>query len=355
MGKAPENIRTGLSDKGMYMARITQQDIADALGVSVVTVSNALSGKKGVSKELRQEIINKAEELGMDPGKYGAANREHYTIGIYVSGWYISVGTSFYWEMYQKTVYAAARKHCFTMLEISDKFHEDPLPRLLQEGGKIDGLIIIGKIREDSLKKIVETAEVPIVLLDFNDPSFACDAILSENYFGMYRATQCLASAGHREIGFLGDFAAYRNGMERFFGYRKCLMERGIAYDPAFTLTEKRDSSGETNIDLPDRLPTAFASSSDYLADYLIRALESRGLRIPEDISIASYDHYLQKKLSFGKLTTYEVDMDKMAKAAVKRLICRMRGDTGSPVTKYVEGKIVYGDSIRRLNAAARR
>jgi LacI family transcriptional regulator len=53
------------------MARITQRDIADALGVSVVTVSNALSGKKGVSEELRGEIIRKAEELGMNPEKYG--------------------------------------------------------------------------------------------------------------------------------------------------------------------------------------------------------------------------------------------------------------------------------------------
>ena len=290
------------------MARITQRDIADALGVSVVTVSNALSGKKGVSEELRGEIIRKAEELGMNAEKYGARSMDHFTIGIYVSGWYISVGTSFYWEMYQKTAYAASRRRCFTMLEISDKFHEEPLPRLLQDGGKIDGLIIIGKIREDSLQKIMETAEIPIVLMDFNDPSFGCDAVLSENYYGMYRATQCLAAAGHREIGFLGDFTAYRNGMERFFGYRKCLMERGLVYDPAFTLTEKK-----------------------------------------EDISIASYDHYLQKKLSFGELTTYEVDMDKMAKTAVKRLIRRMRGDTGKPITKYVEGKMVYGDSIRRL------
>lgn len=222
------------------MARITQRDIADALGVSVVTVSNALSGKKGVSEELRGEIIRKAEELGMNAEKYGARSMDHFTIGIYVSGWYISVGTSFYWEMYQKTAYAASRRRCFTILEISNKFHEEPLPRLLQDGGKIDGLIIIGKIREDSLQKIMETAEIPIVLMDFNDPSFGCDAVLSENYYGMYRATQCLAAAGHREIGFLGDFTAYRNGMERFFGYRKCLMERGLVYDPAFTLTEKR-------------------------------------------------------------------------------------------------------------------
>ena len=98
------------------MARITQRDIADALGVSVVTVSNALSGKKGVSEELRGEIIRKAEELGMNAEKYGARSMDHFTIGIYVSGWYISVGTSFYWEMYQKTAYAASRRRCWTSI-----------------------------------------------------------------------------------------------------------------------------------------------------------------------------------------------------------------------------------------------
>ena len=331
------------------MAKITQKDIADALGVSVVTVSNALSGKKGVSAELREEILNKAKALGMKTGSQRAGKSENYTIGIYVSGWYISVGTSFYWELYQKTAYAASRRHCFTMLEISDKNHEEGLPKLLIGADKIDGLIIIGKIRADSLKKIIETASIPVVLLDFNDPSYGCDAVLSENYMGMYRATECLVAAGHREIGFLGDFAAYRNGMERLFGYRKCLLEHGIPYDPAFTLTEKKMPSGDVYVDLPERLPTAFSCSSDFLAQYLVKAIEQRGLRIPEDISIASYDHYLQKKLSFGQLTTYEVDMEKMAKTAVKRLIRRMRGDTGDPVTRYVEGKMFYGDSIRAL------
>lgn len=331
------------------MSKITQQDIADALGVSVVTVSNALAGKRGVSEALRDDILRKADELGFHSGRKKPRVMDNYTIGIFVSGWYISVGTSFYWEMYQKTAYAASRRNCFTILEISDKHQKEEYPRLLKGDRKIDGLIIIGRIRKESLKKIVETATVPVVLLDFNDPFIGCDSVLSDNYSGMFRATECLVDAGHRQIGFLGSFKDYTNGMERFFGYRKCLMERGIEYDPAFTFSEKFTPSGDPYIEVSEHLPTAIACSSDYLSFILVEALLKKGIRVPEDISIASFDHYLPKKLYFGDLTTYEVDMDKMARTAVKRLIRRMRGDTEPPVTQSVEGRIVQGDSIRRI------
>lgn len=328
------------------MGRVTQREIAESLGVSVVTVSNALAGKKGVSAELRAGILEKAAELGMDTGQYGIRAAESYTIGIYVSEWYISVGTSFYWEMYQKTAYAASRRRCFTMLEIGEKGHEEEMPRLLSSG-KPDGLIIIGKIRDSLLKRMVTTAGIPVVLLDFCDPSLPCDAVLSENYIGMYRATECLAAAGHREIGFLGDFDRFRNGTERFFGYRKCLQERGLPCREEYVLASYTDERGELSVSIPEQLPTAFACSSDFLAGFLAGALIERGYKIPEDISLSSYDHYLQKKPSFGEVTSYEVDMDKMAKTAVKRLIRRMRGDTGAPVTRYVEGRMYFGDSIR--------
>lgn len=328
------------------MAKITQKDIADALGVSIVTVSNALSGKKGVSAELRVEILEKATQLGMKTGQYGIRPSEDYTIGIFVSEWYISVGTSFYWEMYQKTAYEASRRHCFTMLEISEKGHELEYPRMLA-AGKVDGLIIIGKVREELLRRIVKDAGIPVVFLDFCDPSSDCDAVLSENYLGMYRATECLVEAGHREIGFVGDFGTFRNGIERFFGYRKCLLERGLCFDPSYVVTVN-ERHADVCLKMPEKLPAAFVCGSDFLASFLVEELEKRELRVPEDISVASYDHYLQKKLSFGELTTYEVNLDKMARTAVKCLIKRMRGDTGAAQTKYVEGRMYYGDSIRK-------
>ena len=330
------------------MEKITQKDIADVLGVSVVTVSNALSGKKGVSEELRSRILDKAAELGMSAGRYGGKTQEAFTIGIYVSGWYISVGTSFYWELYQKTAYAASRRRCFSMLEIGDKEHDEELPRLLASG-KIDGLILIGKVKEQLLRKIVDLAGIPVVLLDFYAPGLGCDAVLSENYAGMYRATECLAEAGYRKIGFVGDFGIFRNGVERFFGYRKCLLERGLVYDPDYILTENTLPNGDIAVKLPEKLPEAFACGSDFLAYFVVEELRKRGLTVPDDISIASYDHDLQKKFPFGELTAYEVDLDKMARTAVKRLIRRMKGDSGAPQTRYVEGRMFFGDSIRPL------
>lgn len=71
------------------------KDIAKALGVSVVTVSNALSGKKGVSDQVRREAVEKARELGYDLHKYEKRKSDSAKIGVLVSEKYVTIGVFF--------------------------------------------------------------------------------------------------------------------------------------------------------------------------------------------------------------------------------------------------------------------
>lgn len=71
------------------MAEKRLKDVAEAMGVSVVTVSNALSGKKGVSPATADAILDKAVELGVDLSRYKNRQEKTYTIGMFVSSRYI--------------------------------------------------------------------------------------------------------------------------------------------------------------------------------------------------------------------------------------------------------------------------
>lgn len=301
---------------------VTLKDVADKLNISVVTVSNALSGKQGVSESLRKKVFEKAKELGYDTSRYQKKTDDGVKIGVIVSEKYLEVGTSFYWAMYQQVAYAASKRRSFTMFEILDKRYDarPELPRLLQEK-EIDGLIVIGWIEHNYIKKIVENADVPVVLLDFYEPDLACDAIMSSNYLGMYKMTKYLLEKGHREIAFVGSVKANDNIMDRFYGYRKGMESYGIRVKDNWVLEDRSLITGDIAIELPKKMPTAFVCNSDLTASFLYDHLKKNGYRVPEDISIVGYDNYLYGHTFAEKITTYNVDMEQMAKNAVKIML----------------------------------
>ena len=94
-------------------------DIAEKVGVSVVTVSKALSGQKGVSEEMRARIKDLADEMGYTPIHAVQTGRTRsYTIGVITFEKYFTRFASFYWKMYQELATRAVKKNCFSMLEV---------------------------------------------------------------------------------------------------------------------------------------------------------------------------------------------------------------------------------------------
>ena len=106
------------------MGNVKLKDIPEALNVSTVTVSNAFAGRKGVSEEVRSQVVAKAKELGYDLKKY-TNKRQGFTIGVIVSEQCLELGVSFYWSMYQKVAYAASKSQSVTMLEALGQENEE--------------------------------------------------------------------------------------------------------------------------------------------------------------------------------------------------------------------------------------
>lgn len=107
------------------MGNVKLKDIAEALNVSTVTVSNAFAGRKGVSEEVRSQVVAKAKELGYDLKKYTNKRQGGGTIGVIVSEQCLELGVSFYWSMYQKVAYAALKSQSVTMLEALGQENEE--------------------------------------------------------------------------------------------------------------------------------------------------------------------------------------------------------------------------------------
>lgn len=332
------------------MGSVKLSDIAKRIGVSTVTVSNALSGKKGVSGQMREYIEATAREMGYDLSRYETRS-VGVRIGVLVSKIYFDTSNSFYAALYQKVVRQATLAGSLTMLEVvDDRNHAvTALPQILQEKS-VDCLIIIGYLFEPYVRFVVEKAKVPVVLLDFQVRGIACDSVLSANYVGMYKVTRYLIEKGHRDIGFVGSIYANENIMDRYFGYEKAMLENHLPIHPEWVLEDRNLMKNCMCVTLPEQLPTAFAASGDLAAQFTYEELKERGLSVPEDISLASYDNYLPWHELGRHLTAYNVDMEAMAEMAVRRVLGKVHGEETFYGVRYVPGNIIEKDSVRDLS-----
>ena len=180
--------------------KITMKDIAQKLGVSVVTVSKAFNNKEGVSEELRAQIKKTAEEMGYRYNATAKALREGhcFNIGVIVASRYMDeTENSFYLKMYQNIIKHLTDYEYSGILEIVTQEMEDgnELPRIISNN-KIDGLIVLGQMKAEYLLFIKKTG-IHTVYLDFYNKTIDVDAVITDNIYGEYLLTNYLVGMGY--------------------------------------------------------------------------------------------------------------------------------------------------------------
>ncbi len=325
-------------------------DIAKQLGVSVVTVSNALAGQKGVSEELRTKIKQVAAEMGYQVRGTAVSSKKILNVGVIIGEKYLGPYPSYYWKVYQELSLIAGLHNCVILFEVLRHEREAALELpLFAVEQQIQGLIVIGEIGRPYLEFLHEQPDFPMVLVDFMVQGMGCPSVMADNYYGMYKMVNYLIEQGHKEIAYVGTLLASNSITDRYFGYRKALMERGLEVNPDWVLQDRTMEGQIGNIQLPDRMPTAFACNCDLTASVLVNLLESRGYRIPEDISIVGFDNYLYEGLCDTSITSYEVDIKEMVRCAIKIVVSLAECGKAPADMRMVSGCVVEKESVRRI------
>lgn len=332
------------------MGKVRLADIAKKIGVSTVTVHNALAGNKGVSNELREQIQQIANEMGyeINVGKKQESKVETtYAIGILIAENYLAQYETFYWKIYQELAVIASEKHCFTAVEVlkkDDEMHTLKMPSCLREH-RVDALIVLGEISKAYIIKMKKMANVPVVFLDFYDKELAQDAVITDNFYGMFLMTEFMFEQGIDELGFVGSIFATSSIMDRYCGFMKSMMLHGKNIRPEW-LIEDRDKLGQMGFQLPLRLPRGFVCNCDLAAFMLIDKLKERGYRVPEDISVVGFDNYLYPGLADMKITTYEVNTKAMAKVAIEKVLKQIKNPKRGHGIDVVSGNMVIKKTV---------
>ncbi|MBQ8159938.1 MAG: LacI family DNA-binding transcriptional regulator [Clostridia bacterium] len=325
---------------------VRMADIAEKLGISVVSVSKGLTGKDGVSEELRARIQKTAEELGYRESRNTNPVWEGENVGILVPDRFFNEN-AFYYTLYRNLLEQCQKKNMTAMVEIIPKEAERAceMPSLVQSH-KVDGVIFMGEVELSYIRAVAESG-LPFLLLDFYKDDLECDSIRSDNVHGGYVLTRHLLETGRKNIGFVGSILETSSIMDRYLGCCKALLEAGIEPNQAWRL-EDRDRDGVlVPLQLPEDLPEAFVCSCDEVAFRLVELLKAGGKRVPEDVAVTGYDDFRFATMTTPNLTSYTTNVKGLAEAAVTIMKRRLQKKTVDASVRILPGSMVIRASTQ--------
>lgn len=324
---------------------VRMADIAQKLGISIVSVSKGLSGKEGVSDEMRARILATAQELGYElPAKAEAPAQRSINIGILVADRHFDE-SAFYSSLYRAVLNHCAPLNYNCILEIVPAESERSciMPTLLVNH-KVDALLFMGELQRRYIGTALQYG-LPFMFLDFYDDAIAGDSVLSDNASGGFQMTEHLLSTGRRRIGFVGSVRATSSIMDRYLGYCRALLMAGIEPRADWRLEDRGADGKLIQAALPKEMPDAFVCNCDEVAFNLLELLHREGYEVPRDVAVTGYDDYRFSTICRPQLTSYRIDVDGMAAAVVSQLRRKLNGKAPLAPTTIVPGAFVRRDS----------
>lgn len=312
---------------------MTLSEIARIAGVSKMTVSNVINGKKGVAEETRQRIMEVIQETGYIANRSARnlASGRTRTIGLVVpklnSNYTLYIG-----EILRGAGDAADQSH-WDLLVCTTSDDEEREFRRIQSlaSGLADGILVLLPRAEQSYLALLQETHIPVITLDHGLIETPLPSIDVDNHTGGRLATQHLLDLGHRRIGFVGGTYS-RAHLERLAGYREVLEENGIPVDE--TLIAQGDYSQPSGFQAAEQLldltapPTAIFALSDAMAFGIMESAGRRGLRIPDDLSVVGFDDIPMAGWVHPQLTTIRQPLYKLGETAINLIIAMTDGET---------------------------
>lgn len=331
---------------------VTMSDIAKVMGVSTVTVSKAIGDKDGVGSELRERIKEKAREMGYQSAGFSKLPKDNltYSISIVVAKHFIQDASAYYWVVYRYIVELLQKQNYYGILDVISESDEETceMPKSVSDK-KADGIIVLGQFSNTYVNALL-SLNVPTVFLDFYSSRNDVETVLTDNFFGSYTITNYLIGMGHRRIGFIGSVNSTSSIQDRFLGYYKAHLENRLRMNQSWIIEDRRqDGTGYSEYSLPPELPTAFVCNSDESAYILVNQLRSKGLKVPDDISVVGYDNHIYSTISNPRITTIDVNSYEMSGHAVDIIIKKIHDSDFKCGRVLITGKLVERDSVKRL------
>lgn len=336
------------------MSKIRMQEIAAKAGVSLATVSRSIHSPHLVKPETRENIRRVMSEYhyvyNMTASDF--SKKRSSVIGVIIpttKGAIFSNSTQIIQEKAQESGFSLIIGNTGYAGDV-----ESTLLRQFQER-RLAGIILTGFAigQENAVKEVVQSG-IPCVVIWETLGDSSLSFVGFNNFTAAYSMTEHLIQLKHQRIGLiLGPYTKVRRAKRRLEGYQAALRDSGLKFDPRMVI-EKQPTLQEGKEAMQKLLsmrhpPTAVFAASDMLAVGALAAAREKGLRVPEDVSVAGFDDIDFAAFCSPPLTTVRVPAAQMGEMAVNMLVEMIEGNSMGPKQITLNTELVIRESCRKL------
>lgn len=308
--------------------KVTIVEVAEKAGVSLGTVSRVMNNDLHVAPETRERVSAVMREMGYVANRQarGLKGSRTNVIGVLAP----DLGTGYIGEILHG-IDAELAIHRFDLMLFTTHRtaikEANYVANMVQ--GMVDGLLLILPRNPADYIGTLTSRNFPFVLIDHQGTGKPCPAVGATNWQGGYNATEYLIKLGHKRIGFITGSMDLGAAIDRLDGYKSALRVHHIPEDPRLiyegTFSQPDGyAGGSALLDLGDP-PTAIFASNDVMAMGAMDAIRSRGLRVPEAVSIIGFDDIPQAAMVRPALTTVRQPLEEMGRLATQMLIDQLK------------------------------
>ncbi len=325
--------------------KITLKDLAQALNVSVVTVSKALRDHPDISAKMKTQVKKTAKEMGYIPNivARNLSSRRTRTIGLIVP----KIAHSFFSSLIESVYQYAAEQNYEIVLTTSQENPEFENKHLLTMiSMRVDGILISVTDKTDTLPllSVVRENQIPLVQIDrtLNAPF---SKVVFEDAAGTYRAVKHAIDLGYRKLAFVGGNHKLHIARDRLNGFKKALKESNLPVQKRFLVqggfTEADGYRAVMDFKKSKQLPEFIFAATYPVALGVIKAAKELNLKIPEDIDLISFGGSEFNTFITPAISFVEQDTKEMARLAVGQVLREIEAnEPGPPVDLRIPSEL---------------
>ncbi|MBP2078858.1 LacI family DNA-binding transcriptional regulator [Oceanobacillus polygoni] len=336
---------------------VTIKDVAKATGVAPSTVSRVIADNPRISAETKKKVRKAMKDLGYHPNinaRNLVAKSTKAIAVIMPSSADKALQNPFFPEILRgigsithSMQYSITLSSGQTEAEIFEEVQR------LVHGSYVDGVILLYSRLEDRVTSFLREMKFPFVIV--GKPYENMNEIThvdNDNFVAGKEITRHLIENGHEKVAFIGGSKELFVTIDREAGYEAALQEAGLEVSDSYKIhTEFLKSGGreavETllSLDIP---PTGIVITDDLMSVGVLSLLEESGVRVPQDISLVSFNNVYLSEIIRPALTTVDIQIHELGAQSAKALI-EKTVNKSEPVKRIsIQHQIVYRDSVSK-------
>ncbi len=328
--------------------KLTIEDVADALGVSKTTVSRAISGKGRISEKTRNRVLEYIELNNYKPNVVakGLAQRRTYNIGVVWPGDYALVDLPFFQRCLVGMSEVTSGNSYDIIISVVTGEEISNLKRII-DNHKVDGIILTRTLIDDKPAEYLQRSGIPFVAIgsSIDEKIITVD---NDHFEACRELTSILIGKGHTRLALIGGSQNNMITRTRYEGFAKAYEQAGKKLDESLIFLNQSNEQRLTEIvkHLAEKKIDGVVCMDDQLTGYVMSICRTSGIRIPEDLRLASFYNSNMLGNAVIPVTSLNFD-DRNLGAVATRMLMRLIDGENVQSQKLKNYEVIMKESTK--------